>query len=52
MDHRQKEIIALPQILFNAADNRRTVGVANLFGDHSDGVGALVAQSAGKKLGR
>src|SRR5258708_38758035 len=43
--HRQEEIIALPQILLNTADDRRTVVVANLFRNHSDRVSALVAPS-------
>jgi hypothetical protein len=36
--------------LFNAADDRRTVGIANFFRDHSDRVSALVAQRAGKEI--
>src|SRR5579859_4729689 len=48
--NRQKEIIALSQILLNAADDWRTVRVADLFRDHSDGVSALVAQRARKKI--
>ena len=34
-----------------AADDGRAVGVANFFRDYSDGVGALVAQRAGEKIG-
>ena len=49
--HGQEEIVALPQVLLNAADDGRAVGVADLFCDHSDGVGALVAQRARKEIG-
>ena len=51
VDHGQKEIIALAQVLLDAADDGRTVGVADFFGNDSDGVGALVAESAREKVG-
>src|SRR5579872_1912411 len=50
VDHRQKEVIALAQVLLNAADDPRTIGVANLFGNDTNGVGALVAESTGEKV--
>ncbi len=51
MHHGQEEVIPLPQVLLNAADDGRAVGVANLFRDNPDRVSTFVAQGAGKKIG-
>ena len=50
MNDGQKKVIHLPQIGFNAADYHRTVGIADLFGDHADGVGSFVAQRLREKI--
>ena len=50
MDDCQEEIVALPQILLDAANDRRTVGIADLLRDHTNRVSALVAESTGKEV--
>src|SRR5271165_1432818 len=40
----------LPQVLLDAADDSRAVGVSDFFRDHADGVGSLVAESPGEKI--
>src|ERR1700736_899604 len=51
VDYRQKEEIVLPQIFFNTADDHRSIRVANLLSDNSNGIGALQAKGAGKIIG-
>lgn len=50
MRNRQKEIIFLRQVRFNAADDCRAIRVANLFANHPDRISALVAQRAREKI--
>jgi hypothetical protein len=50
MNYSKKEIIFLPKIGFDTTYNRRTVCIAYLRDNYSDGVSALVAQTAGEKI--
>src|SRR5580700_2751802 len=50
MNDSKKEIIFLPQISFDTTYNCRAISIADLCHNHSDGVGAFVAQTAGEKI--
>src|SRR5215469_5485941 len=50
VNDRQEEVIVLSQVFFNPADDHGAVGIANLFGDHANGVGPLQAQSSREEV--
>ena len=44
MNDCEKKIVLLTQILFDPADDERTIGVANLFDNHSNGIGTFLTE--------
>jgi len=48
MHDREEEIVALPQILLDAADDGRAIGITDLFRDYPDRVRPLVAEKFGR----
>ena len=44
MNHGEKEVFRIAQILFDAADDGGSVGIADLLSDDADGIGALQAK--------
>jgi hypothetical protein len=51
MSDRQKEKIALSQILLNTANHHSAVRVSNLFSDHANRIGSLYSQGASEEIG-
>ena len=47
----KEEVILLPEVSFNAADDRRTIEIPDLLRDHADHVGALYSEIAGIETG-
>src|SRR4029077_6215998 len=48
--HGEKEVVLLPEILLDAADYERSIRVSNFLNDHTDGVGALLAQGLREEI--
>ena len=46
----EKKVITFSQVLFDAADDGRAVGITDFLGDYANRVGALVTQGAGKEV--
>src|SRR6267154_4326716 len=52
VDNRQEEVIALLEVLLDAADDLRTVSIADLRCNYTDCESTPKPERAGKKLGR
>src|SRR5579871_1019667 len=50
MGHSKEKVSVLAQVLFDSADDCGSIGVSDLLGNHSDGVGPFITQRAGKKV--
>ena len=48
----QEKIVLLPEVSFDAANDQRTVRVADLLGDYADHISAFYTQIAGIETGR